>query len=158
MTDGLPIPTNLDTKDVLKFSDVIGKKKARTWYVGSVGIRHVESELKGFDHSKISEHCSTSNVKESSLEKIKKCNIPSVENPTAQMCPDIELTGESEMDMGCRKQPSKFVHDTSVKVIEEKERKKDSIQKQNQGCTECIAQKGFMHFSTCAEMRPLAEG
>ncbi|CAL9762864.1 unnamed protein product [Musa acuminata subsp. burmannicoides] len=118
MTDGLPIPTNLDTKDAyspnvkidakLKFSDV-----------GSVGIRHVESELKGFDHSKISEHCSTSNVEESSLEKIKKCNIPSVENPTAQMCStvDIELTGESEMDMGCQKQPS-------VKVIEEQERNK----------------------------------
>ncbi|CAL9118912.1 unnamed protein product [Musa textilis] len=110
MTDGLPIPTNLDTKDAyspnvkidakLKFSDV-----------GSVGTRHVESELKGFDHFKISKHCSTNNVEESSsdeingmwlsiLEKIKNCNIPSVENPTAQMCStvDIELTGESEME------------------------------------------------------------
>ncbi|URE09767.1 hypothetical protein MUK42_22586, partial [Musa troglodytarum] len=152
--DGLPIPTNLDTKDAyspnvkidakLKFSDV-----------GSVGTRHVESELKGFDHSKISKHCSTNNVEESSsdeingmwliiLEKIKNCNIPSVENPTAQMCStvDIELTGESEMECA---------------VIEEQERKKDSIQKQNQDCTECIVQKDFMHFSTYAEMRPLAE-
>ncbi|RRT74995.1 hypothetical protein B296_00017432, partial [Ensete ventricosum] len=172
-TDGLPIPTNLDNKDAysphvksdvkLKISDVTGTLKARTWQEGSVGTRYVEGELNGFDHSKISKHCSTSNEGESSsdqingmclntLEKIKNCNIPSLENPTTQMCStvDIELTGDSEMDMCCQKEPL-------VKVIEEQERKKDSIQKQNQDCTECIGQKDFMHFSTSAEMRPLAE-
>ncbi|URE08930.1 hypothetical protein MUK42_35300 [Musa troglodytarum] len=172
-TDGLPIPTNLDNKDAcsphvkndvkLKISDVIGTLKARTWQEGSVGTRYVEGELNGFDHSKISEHCSTSKEGESSsgeisgmcldtLEKIKNCNIPSVENPTTQMCStvDIELTGDSEMDMCCQKEPL-------VKVIEEQERKTDSIQKQNQDCTECIGQKDFTLFSASAEIRPLAE-
>ncbi|XP_064969544.1 uncharacterized protein LOC135585704 isoform X1 [Musa acuminata AAA Group] len=172
-TDGLPIPTNLDNKDAysphvkidvkLKISDVIGTLKAGTWQEGSVGTRYVEGELNGFDHSKISKHCSTSNEGESSsdeingmclntLEKIKNCNIPSVENPTTQMCStvDIGLTGDSEMDMCCQKEPL-------VKVIEEKEIKKDSIQKQNQDCTECIGEKDFVHFSASAEMMPLAE-